>query len=170
VPDDKSNHGRSCDRRIRFRGRPRPEHDERAWRFSRQASERAVRPFISCAIGSSVNAPLRFDVSKRGRTERSFRGAVGPAWRSAGPTRSLERQALNRDRGAALSLCLSIGFIRKPLRTFRSDALIAARWQIFTWNYGWNRRLPRYCRSGSKRHRVEAEEARRRRRGLVELI
>jgi|EndMetStandDraft_9_1072997.scaffolds.fasta_scaffold32911_2 hypothetical protein len=36
---------------------------------------------------------------------------------------ALERRALNRDRGAALSFCFSIGFIRKPLRTFRSDAL-----------------------------------------------
>jgi hypothetical protein len=29
---------------------------------------------------------------------------------------------------AALSLCLSIGFVRKLLRTFRSDALAGCRW------------------------------------------
>src|SRR5262249_14516575 len=35
----------------------------------------------------------------------------------------LERPAFKLDRRAALSLCLSIGFIRKPLRSFRFDAL-----------------------------------------------
>ena len=38
-------------------------------------------------------------------------------------TDALERRISIRNRSAAPALCLSIGFARKPLRTFRSDAL-----------------------------------------------
>src|SRR5262245_52296033 len=45
----------------------------------------------------------------------------------AGPHGALlARRAFKLDRHAALSLCLRIGFIRKPLRTFRPDALVSA--------------------------------------------
>ena len=37
--------------------------------------------------------------------------------------RAPERRTFNRNRDAALSFCSCIGFVRKPLHTFRSDAL-----------------------------------------------
>jgi hypothetical protein len=48
--------------------------------------------------------------------------------------RCLERRAFNRDRGVAPSLCFSIGFIRKPVPTFRSDALAAAGLALLCWS------------------------------------
>jgi hypothetical protein len=60
--------------------------------------------------------------AKDGAANAKHSSAV-PIVATARSALSLERRALEWDRDAVLSLCLRIGFIRKPMRTFRSDML-----------------------------------------------
>jgi hypothetical protein len=62
-----------------------------------------------CGEGSAGVPILEF-AGARYQNEANFEIAI------------LERRASKLDRHAALSLCFRIGSIRKPLRTFRSDA------------------------------------------------
>ena len=75
-------------------------------------------------------AVARLPVFKTGAFNRSathpFRGGPYRSRRSRGSAKCLERWILNRNRMCRSISCLRIGFIRKPVSTFRSDALAAA--------------------------------------------